>query len=222
MLPNKDEIPSLAQLKADASTIENLLSQAERHVTAFTAARAKLVDDFSNAYKTASKTAIDEVLGGKIMELKKGTREALDALLKSAGAPKARRDNAQDFLGDARVTVNVNTLGSPKRKVYCDNLKHAGHASIKAAAVFAVANGDQELVAALLDVLSSLPVSERPVSANDLVEKAPHPDFVAAKAAFFAFDIAFQRLILTRRTFLSPTASALGRVKLGLDEADDA
>lgn len=222
MLPNRDEIPSLANLKSDAALIANLLSQAERHVTAFTEARAKLVDDFSRAYKTASKSAIDEVLGGKIMELRKGTREALDALLKQAGAPKARRDNAQDYLGDARITVNVNTLGSPKRKIYYDNLKNAGHASIKAAAVFAVANGDQELVAALLDVLSSLPVSERPVSANDLVEKAPHPDFVEAQAAFRAFDRDFQRLILTRRTFLSPTAGALGRVKLALDEADDA
>ncbi len=219
-LPEKDAIPSISQLKADAATITNLLSQAEAHIAAFNSARDKIAHDFANAYKTASQRARDEVLGGKITELKQGTRKALDDLLKQAGAPKARRDTASVYLGKPEITVNVATLGDPKRSTYFDNLRNAGHASIRAAAIFAVANGDQPLVAAILDVLADKMPSDRPVSANDLLSKVPHPDYVAAKEAFRAFDRDFQRFLLARSTFLSPTAGALRRVKLGLDEAD--
>jgi len=221
-LPTKDEIPSLSQLKEDAALVASLLLQAERHIEAFNAERDKIADEFASAYRNASKQARDEVLGGKIAELKQGTREALDDLLKKAGAPKTRRDNANDYLGNAIVTVNVATLGSEKRAQYHANLVNAGHASIKAAAIYAVANANQDLVAAILDVIADRMPGDRPVSPNDLTNKAPHPDYVAAKAAFKAFDRDFQKLILARRTFISPTAGVLGRVKLALDEADDA
>lgn len=220
-LPTKDQIPSLSQLNADAAEVAKLLAQAEAHVAGFKAAKDKITAEFASSYgSNVSKAARDQVLNGRIMELRQGTRAALDALLKQAGAPKARRDNASDYLGKPEITVNVATLGDPKRSTYFDNLRNAGHASIRAAAIFAVANGDQPLVAAVLDVLADKMPSDRPVSANDLLSKAPHPDYVAAKEAFRAFDRDFQKLILVRRTFLSPTAGALGRVKLGLDAAE--
>jgi hypothetical protein len=220
-LPAKDEIPSLSQLKADATTVAGLLAKAEAAVAEFNAARDKIANEFASAYKTGSRAARDEVLGGKVAELKVETRQTLDDLLKQAGAPKARRDTANDYLGNPIVTVNVATLGNPKRATYVANLQNAGHASIKAAAVFAVANQDQDLVAAILDVIADRMPGERPVSPNDLTDKAPHPDYVAAKAAFRAFDRDFQKLILARRTFISPTAGVLGRVKLALDAQEE-
>ena len=77
-LPNQDEIPSLSQLKADAALVASLFTKAEAAVSEFNAARDKIASEFASAYKTASRQARDEVLGGKIAELKRSTRETLD------------------------------------------------------------------------------------------------------------------------------------------------
>jgi hypothetical protein len=118
---------------------------------------------------------------------------------KKLGPAKHALEAAAVFYADAASVLERRTLSSAKRATYTANLANAGSAAVRTAALTAVATGDEELAAAVVQKLGNLPAGDRPFAPGSFIVEFGVDDYHKYQTLKAYFDRRLSEALLESR-----------------------
>ncbi|MQW64881.1 hypothetical protein GHK33_20240 [Sinorhizobium meliloti] len=204
---------SLQRAKALRTQQANLIARLEGQIAA-----TKQSLDASTKFLTSSErlTVSSRAVTAKRKELVESSRTERHKLVTDINVEfEAIMDSDLHYQSAVQVLMR-SSIGKDRRTLIAGQIEHAGPAELLSLAHLAAATGDQEMGAALVTRVSTLPASGRPFSSQSLASALVGATFEEAQLIFGEIEAIIVEALAADKTFETGKTDALGKIKAAL------
>jgi hypothetical protein len=211
---------SLNDLRSSLQRAKSLRTQQAALITKLEdqIARTKQSLEASAQYLAASErmTVVSRAVAAKRKELVASSAPERTNLLQSIDN-EYQAIMAADLHYQSPVQILMrSSIGSQKRTLIAGQIADAGPAELLSLAHLAAATGDQEMAAALVTRVSTLPAGSRPFNSQSLASALVGETYAEADLIFGEAEATILEALAAEKTFESGQVDALGKIKAAL------